>query len=189
ENMAQAVFETLSLFGLKGQVLAIMADNASNNDMMCEELQKLCEQEDISFNARWAQLQCLPHTTHLSALVLLEGIGTIKASKTTKNHDAYQDCVTAPLTREHDNDVAGQEDQPEDESKSGENLHQLRKIVRAVRSSPQCHQAWLREVNLSMKLDDTLPQTALMLILDIKTRWSSTHQMLCMLSYFHTHFI
>jgi len=28
-----------------------------------------------------------------------------------------------------------------------------------------------------------------MLILDIKTRWSSTHQMLHMSSYFHTHFI
>ncbi|KAG1777342.1 hypothetical protein EV702DRAFT_970071, partial [Suillus placidus] len=182
ENMAQAVFETLDLFGLKGQVLAIMADNASNNDTMCEELQKLCEQEDISFNARRARLRCLPHTTHLSASVMLEGIGAIKASKTTKNHDAYQDCVTAPLTQEHNNDVAGQEDQPEDKSESGENLHQvllaLRKIVHAVCSNPQRRQAWLREVNLSMKLDDTLPQTALMLILNVKTRWSSTHQML-----------
>jgi hypothetical protein len=56
ENMAQAVFETLDLFGLKGQVLAIMINNASNYDTMCEELQKLCEQEDISFNAQRAQL-------------------------------------------------------------------------------------------------------------------------------------
>lgn len=152
ENMAQAVFETLGLFGLKGRVLAIMADNASNNDTMCEELQKLCEQEDISFNAQWARLRCLPHTTHLSALVvqislifcsclicfqfkLLEGIDAIKASKTMKNHDAYQDCVTAPLTREHDNDVAGQEDQPEDESEPGENLHQVLSAVEKVNSS------------------------------------------------------
>ncbi|KAG2120020.1 hypothetical protein DEU56DRAFT_747134, partial [Suillus clintonianus] len=70
ENMAQAVFETLHLFGLKGRVLAIMADNASNNDTMCEELQKLCEQAYITFNAQQAQLRCLPHTTHLSALVV-----------------------------------------------------------------------------------------------------------------------
>jgi hypothetical protein len=54
KNMAQAVFETLGLFGLKGRVLAIMANNASNNNTMCEELQKLCEQEDISFNAQRA---------------------------------------------------------------------------------------------------------------------------------------
>ncbi|KAG1906511.1 uncharacterized protein F5891DRAFT_941811, partial [Suillus fuscotomentosus] len=68
ENMAQAVFETLELFGLKGQVLAIMADNASNNDTMCEALQALCAREGIIFNARWGRLWCLPHTTHLAAL-------------------------------------------------------------------------------------------------------------------------
>ncbi|KAG2740683.1 hypothetical protein P692DRAFT_201727778, partial [Suillus brevipes Sb2] len=56
ENMAQAVFETLDLFGLKGQVLAIIINNASNYDTMCKELQKLCEQEDISFNVQRAQL-------------------------------------------------------------------------------------------------------------------------------------
>lgn len=48
----------------------------------------------------------------------MEGIGAIKANKTTTNHDAYQDCVTAPLSQEHDNDVAAQEDQPEDEEES-----------------------------------------------------------------------
>lgn len=66
---------------------------------------------------------------------MLEGIGAIKANKTTKNHDAYQDCVTAPLTREHDNDVAGQEDQPEDESESDENLHQVLSAVEKANSS------------------------------------------------------
>ncbi|KAG1737737.1 hypothetical protein EDB19DRAFT_1636718, partial [Suillus lakei] len=127
KNMAQAVFETLELFGLKGQVLAIMADNASNNNTMCEALQALCVKEGITFNAQWAQLQCLPHTTHLAALLLLEGIGTIKATKTTTNCDAYQDCVVAPLSREHDNDVAAQEDQPEDEEES-----ELRAVHSAV---------------------------------------------------------
>ncbi|KAG2084030.1 uncharacterized protein F5147DRAFT_589647, partial [Suillus discolor] len=152
-------------------VLAIMADNASNNDTMCKVLQELCEQEGITFNAQRARLWCLPHTTHLSAL---EGIGAIKASKTTKNHDAYQDCVTAPLTQEHDNDITGQEDQPEDEFEVKLlTVHfQLRKIVHAVHSSPQHRQAWFQEVNISMKSQDgdTLPQTALMLILDVKTR-------------------
>lgn len=68
--MAQAVFETLELFGLKGQVLAIMADNASNNDTMCEALQELCQNEGVTFNARWGRLWCMPHTTHLSALAV-----------------------------------------------------------------------------------------------------------------------
>ena len=66
----------------------------------------------------------------------------------------------------------------------------LRKIVRAVRSSPQRRRAWLNEVNLSLRTTEEAladaeqtfvgekPQIALMLILDVKTRWSSTHQML-----------
>jgi hypothetical protein len=70
ENMAQAVFETLDLFVLKGWVLAIMANNASNNDTMCKALQVLCEKEGITFKAQWAWLQCMPHTTHLSAVAV-----------------------------------------------------------------------------------------------------------------------
>jgi hypothetical protein len=43
--------------------------------------------------------------------------------------------VTAPLTQEHNNDVAGQEDQPEDESEPGENLHQVLSAVKKTNSS------------------------------------------------------
>jgi hypothetical protein len=44
----------------------------------------------------------------------LEGIGAIKPDN-KKNHDAYQDSVTAPLSRQHDDEVAAQEDPPEDD--------------------------------------------------------------------------
>jgi hypothetical protein len=44
----------------------------------------------------------------------LEGIGAIKPDN-KKNHDAYQDSVTAPLSRQHDEEVATQEDLPEDD--------------------------------------------------------------------------
>jgi hypothetical protein len=53
---------------------------------------------------------------------------------------------------------------------------QLRTIVRSVRSSPQRRQGWMRELR-AVHDDDEAPP-ALMLILDVKTRWSSTHQML-----------
>ena len=69
-NMAQAVFDTMELLGLKGRILAIMADNASNNDTMCQALQELCEKGGITFNAQHARLRCMPHTIHLSALVV-----------------------------------------------------------------------------------------------------------------------
>ena len=56
---------------------------------------------------------------------------------------------------------------------------QLQKIICAVQSSPQHCQMWLEEVMMSCKCaEQALQNTALMLIFDVKTWWSSTHQML-----------
>jgi hypothetical protein len=58
-------------------------------------------------------------------------------------------------------------------------LLQLRKIIRAIRSSPQRKQAWFKQLEASLHDQDRpKPQRSLMLILDVKTRWSSTHQMM-----------
>jgi hypothetical protein len=107
----------------------------------------------------------------------------------------YQDNVNAPLQREDDIEVAPEEDD-DTESVSVDSLEkvqtavqkvgqftcllcsflmmlQLRKIIRSVRSSPQRRQNWLIEVS---QMNAGKPP--LMLILDVKTRWSSTHQML-----------
>jgi hypothetical protein len=58
--------------------------------------------------------------------------------------------------------------------------------VRAVRSSPQRRKAWLKEVAMSLEDDDDAANDIplLMLILDVKTRWSSTHQMLREFNFF-----
>ncbi|KAJ7765578.1 hypothetical protein B0H16DRAFT_395885, partial [Mycena metata] len=70
---------------------------------------------------------------------------------------------------------------------------ELRKIVRHVRSSPQRRKTWQKEVAAWYKEQreaaasssssavrdlDLKDEKVLMLILDVKTRWSSTHQML-----------
>jgi hypothetical protein len=47
----------------------MMANNVSNNDIMCEALERLWENEGTHFNAQWACLQCMPHTTHLAAII------------------------------------------------------------------------------------------------------------------------
>jgi hypothetical protein len=71
------------------------------------------------------------YTSDILCFKLLEGIGAIKANSLKKNHNAYQDCVTAPLNREYDNGVAGQEDQPE-ECISSNNLHEVLSAVSKV---------------------------------------------------------
>lgn len=55
---------------------------------------------------------------------------------------------------------------------------QLRQIVLGTRSSPQRRQKWIAHVKQSYQLIGKLDETAHMLMLDVKTRWSSTHQML-----------
>jgi hypothetical protein len=56
-------------------------------------------------------------------------------------------------------------------------LFKLRKIVRSVRSTPQRRESWARQIHIANAQNGTL-QASLMLILDVITRWSSTHQML-----------
>jgi hypothetical protein len=43
-------------------------DNATNNDTLVEYLEQRCRVEDIPFEAAWARMRCMPHTTHLAAL-------------------------------------------------------------------------------------------------------------------------
>ena len=132
-------------------------------------------------------------------------IGVVKDDK----NDIYQDFVTAPLNREHDDDAGGDAEGLEENMAAAETfqkvltaipkvcfwmlfvvsklisacMFQLRNIIRAVRSSPQRREAWLEEANAFLQkaaaaVNVDLGCAATMLIIDVKTRWSSTHQML-----------
>jgi hypothetical protein len=84
--MANLVWETMGLYGLKGkvydrehqdfstdskdflQVLGFMMDNATSNDTLLEALGHLHHKDGLSFNTTHSRLRCMPHTIHLSAL-------------------------------------------------------------------------------------------------------------------------
>ena len=66
--MAEVLMETLDLYGLKNKIMAVVADNASNNDTMIKSLEKRLKEEGIPFNASEARIWCLPHTLHLAAM-------------------------------------------------------------------------------------------------------------------------
>ena len=125
---------------------------------------------------------------------LLEAIGVISKKDGEKSAACggnYQDDVT--LRADDDSEACQDgEDQEENVLEAVSKVHstgdiyqllthycQLRKVIRTVHSSPQRRQSWLREVRMSLpeELVDT-GSTAFMLILDVKTRWSSTYQML-----------
>ncbi|KAG1864577.1 hypothetical protein C8R48DRAFT_565021, partial [Suillus tomentosus] len=169
-NLAEAVWSTLELYGLKNRVMAVVCDNASNNNTLLQALGEKCADEGINFSHEDSHIHCLPHIVHLAAMQLLEGIGAIKPDA-KRNGITYQDSVTAPLDREHD-DYAALHDKADDEAASDnfESLQQLRKIVRAVCSGPQRRKVWLAEVTMSLKkAQNATNQVALMLILDVKT--------------------
>jgi hypothetical protein len=143
-----------------------------------------------------------------STVQLLEGIGAISKAdgkKAAARGSNYQDNVMIPLVREHDDDATADDEQDGDSmveieldimlsgvEKVGNpqfqvrilffdqmKFEQLRKIIKGVRSSPQRRQSWAREILFiqgSGSSDDC--SASLMLILDVRTRWASTHQML-----------
>ncbi|KAI3603582.1 transposase-like protein [Moniliophthora roreri] len=196
ENIAASVWQTLELYGLKGKISAFAMDNATNNDTLVQAIQDRCDAEGIDFDANRARLRCLPHTVHLAALELLNGLGAYPHVARWKlaQKAAYQDSVTTPVGREHDDDAEAYEENDSDndlpslETVSDSNeegiglaVVKLHRIIKTVRSSPQKRHAWKNEIRLintsrTAAGEKALPE--LMLILDVKTRWSSTHQML-----------
>jgi len=187
--MAEAVWATMELYNLVGRVIAIVMDNASNNNTLMTSLERRCHERGVPFSAQDARMRCMPHTVHLAAIKLLEGIGAIskaEGKKAAARSGNYQDNVTTPLAREYDNDPKADDDTDEDLDTDADAadgvlpaIDKLRKVVKAVRSSPQRRQSWAREIQFvhgSGISDDC--STSLMLILDVKTRWASTHQML-----------
>ena len=82
--MAKAVWVTMELYGLIGkvnlgllinvhslndlQVIAIVMDNASNNNTLMSSLKWRCKEQGVLFSAQDARMCCMPHTVHLAAI-------------------------------------------------------------------------------------------------------------------------
>ena len=50
------------------QIIAIVMDNASNNNTLMTSLEQPCQECGISFSAKDACMHCMPHTVHLAAI-------------------------------------------------------------------------------------------------------------------------
>jgi hypothetical protein len=50
------------------QIIAIVMDNASNNNTLMTSLERRHEQRGFVFSAQGARMQCMPHTIHLAAI-------------------------------------------------------------------------------------------------------------------------
>ncbi|KAJ7157772.1 hypothetical protein C8R46DRAFT_908335 [Mycena filopes] len=161
-------------------------DNATNNDTMVVAFEARCSAENILFSAVDGRMRCMPHTIHLSALKLLEAIGALtkeESKKSQSRQGVYQEASTESLSPERDNEATRMDDAPESTTTKPTSAvgQALRKIVQHVRSSPQRRQTWQKEVAAWYKDQkesgtarplDIASENVLMLILDVKTRWS-----------------
>ena len=50
------------------KIIAVMMDNASNNDTMMQGIETRCCEIGIEFHANQAQMRRMPHTIHLAAI-------------------------------------------------------------------------------------------------------------------------
>ncbi|KAF8976200.1 hypothetical protein BDQ17DRAFT_1267537 [Cyathus striatus] len=71
ENIADAVWHTLTEYGILHKITTFMLDNATNNDTFIDGISNRCKKEGVHFNAEWARLRCMPHTIHLAALQVI----------------------------------------------------------------------------------------------------------------------
>jgi len=124
----------------------------------------------------------------------MEGIGALSKAESKKaatRSRNYHDNITTPVSREHDYDPMASNEVDEIDAELDDDadiaggvlpaINKLRKIIKAVRSSPQRRQAWTREIQFARAEDVDDPginQGNLILILNVRTRWASTHQML-----------
>ncbi|KAJ7300980.1 hypothetical protein DFH08DRAFT_724785, partial [Mycena albidolilacea] len=202
ESMADVAWKTLENYGLTDKIIAFVMDNATNNDIMVEAIQAKCLAAGIRFEARKARMRCMPHTVHLAALKLFEAIGALTKEDSKKaqgrSKAAYQEEVTHLNTKAADCDAALRVDDDEEDKATEPQMEtiswlqrtgaalavfKLRKIVKHVRSSPQRCRSWQHTVRVtSDRLDAELEKAELMLILDVRTRRTPTHQMLRKLS-------
>ncbi len=66
KNLAKAAFELLKEFGIVERTLGHVGDNATNNDSMLDELNRLYGHYEASISGRWdTQVRCFGHILNL----------------------------------------------------------------------------------------------------------------------------
>ncbi|KIK57876.1 hypothetical protein GYMLUDRAFT_60979 [Collybiopsis luxurians FD-317 M1] len=112
--MADIMWNSLEKYKIVDCIIALVMDNALNNDAMVEAFADKCILHNIPLSERNAHMHCMPHTIHLAALKLLEAIGGV--SHSSQIEEPYQDSVTVPVGCGFDDDAVVQQDNGDNET-------------------------------------------------------------------------
>ena len=148
KSLSVAFIDVLEDFGIADRLLAVTADNASNNSTMLAHVETYYEQHypEAGFSVAWNQVECMAHVLNLGAQQILKDFKQPVDKDTYEaGSDSSDDMVTA--------------------------VSRLSFLCRTIRLAPKLRRL-MQKVCTEMDVEYLVP------IIDVITRWNSTYDML-----------
>jgi hypothetical protein len=169
-------------------------DNAANNTTFIQEIEKIYR---VKYHMTWkadeAQVSCFPHTLNICTqrtVRVLESLPLGPPAKDQINDSDGSDSDDSDDDSDGD-DSEGNDSEGDDQHNRKSPIHKLRALIRGIRSSDQRQTAfkeiilagntygwWREDSDVPGEQGATIQITPKQLILDVRTRWSSTYLML-----------
>jgi hypothetical protein len=149
ENLCASFMKSCNELGVLPKLLAITTDGALSNNTLAAHLEAKCRLQGIPFDQNSMHVHCIAHVINLAVQDFLK---TLNASAL--------DCEEAYNAGDEERDGA-----------DAGFIPRLRKLVFKVRSSPQ-------RLELFAHQCDTAGIRPKKLVVDVRTRWNSTHDMI-----------
>jgi hypothetical protein len=160
ENKAEVVTTVTEEFGITGHIRSITADDAATNEAMCAVVAQ--DERWGKFTVRDCFVGCFAHTLNLAAQEILR---VLDGDKEAVNEDdlSCDNTIESPSRQEADT--------TDQQAAVAAILHIARKIVAKVRKSTHLWEVLER----FQSVQELKPVKKL--VLDVCTRWNSTHHM------------
>jgi len=158
-SLASAMISVLEDLQIADRLLGVTADNASNNITMmaCLEKYYTAHYPAAGFSVTWNQVECMAHVINLAAQQILKNFKQPVDSDTYEPECDSNDAVVTAVSR-------------------------LSFLVRKIRRSPKLRfvefRSFVTDRRLMKKVCDEKKGPFLVPIIDVKTRWNSTYDML-----------
>jgi hypothetical protein len=182
DNLSAFVIKCLEFFKLKDEIGCFVMDNATNNDTLLNNIEKWIG------NPKWKKkanrLRCLPHIINLACNAFLDTYNAFPSRPAPKGGESPDppDLMNKNLNWEADaelydsNEIVNEQEEKkmEEEKSIGDPsllIRRVRYVIKKLRSSVKERESFLFHCQAT-KAPQLIP------ILDVRTRWNSTYEML-----------
>ena len=97
EILGEKIYDVLKDYDICQKLFCITTDGASNNSTMCEEIERLLSEEDISWNAEKNRIHCMNHVINLTVQDFLKSIKAIKTNADGSDYVEEDIKIDEPL--------------------------------------------------------------------------------------------